>query len=573
LQSSFSGIQEVRKMVKGLSVKTKFLGLLFIIGLSIFLFSASASPRQESKHEFHISTFFSHGQGIAFTTNDSEWLGAYSANTRVNDINNDGIDDLVIGGHQLRIFFGHSGAWTNHSVNEADAIIDLDVTNQLTNPVGVGDVNNDGFPDFLTGAFWGGDDDNDTVHLIFGRSTSDWGVSQTITEADAEFVGLGALGHGMDGVGDINQDGFDDFVITSEFQDKVFLIFGRPTEKWNKTSPVDQVANASFVGALENEGETLGANAAGIGDVNDDGYNDFILARFPFVREATRGGPIRETIVIFGRPAQDWQMNANISTVANFTLRFPSEQWVPNLFMGRWMSGVGDVNNDNIDDFIIGAYYDDATYSESANPGQAYLLLGRSNDQWPATSAVVSVSDYASASFIGTSDDDYAGYSVSGGGDINNDGFNDLLIGANFGGDPDSPGEAHAIYGRPTDQWVTEQSLTDADLTISGGLFSNACPPGNPFSCLDYGMTNGRFATTVTSVGDINNDGFDDFTIGAAWVHEAKGEIYLIFGADSYSDLTSPVEPSTTPSVPGFEIGLSFLITIATALYIRKRRE
>ncbi|MFW9777827.1 MAG: VCBS repeat-containing protein [Candidatus Heimdallarchaeota archaeon] len=523
-------------------------------------------PWQEPEQGFHISTFFSHGQGIAFTTNNSEWLGAYSANTRVNDINNDGIDDLVIGGNQLRIFFGHSGAWTNHSVYDADVVIDLAVTNQLSNPVGVGDVNNDGFLDFLTAAYWGGDDPNDTVHLILGRSTSNWGISQTITEANAEFVGRGFLGHGMDGVGDINQDGYDDFVITSEWQDKAYLVFGRPTGQWKKTSPIDQVANASFIGAVEDEGEVLGANAAGIGDVNDDGYNDFIIARFPFIREGTREGSIRESIVIFGRPAQNWQMNANISTVANFTLRFPSEHWLPNLFMGRWMAGAGDVNNDNIDDFIIGAYYDDHT---NTNTGQAFLLLGRSTDQWPAASSVVSVSDYASASFIGTSRNEYAGYSVSGAGDINNDGYDDLLIGANFGQDPDSIGKAYAVFGRPTAQWVEDQSLTEADLTIAGGLISNACPPDYA-NCWDYGMTNGRFATTVTSVGDINNDGFDDFTISASWVNEAKGEIYLIFGADSYSDLTTT---TTVASTPGYEIALAFSLAIIITIYARKRRK
>jgi hypothetical protein len=87
---------------------------------------------------------------------------------------------------------------------------------------------------------------------------------------------------------------------------------------------------------------------------------------------------------------------------------------------GFAISGVGDVNDDGYDDFIIGAYGND---DGDDNAGQTYLILGKSSG-W---SMDTDLSD-ADASFIGVDNQDSSGVSVSGAGDVNGDGYDDFII-------------------------------------------------------------------------------------------------------------------------------------------------
>ena len=80
---------------------------------------------------------------------------------------------------------------------------------------------------------------------------------------------------------------------------------------------------------------------------------------------------------------------------------------------GHSVSGAGDVNNDGFDDLIVGAYYNDAG---GYRAGRAYVFSGQTGDTlW---------------TFTGEVETDWFGYSVSGAGDVNNDGFDDLIVGA-----------------------------------------------------------------------------------------------------------------------------------------------
>ena len=240
-----------------------------------------------------INSMISQGTAVAFSTDQIEWLGAYSSNTRVTDINNDAIDDLFIGGNKMRIFFGHAGEWSNHTVDEADAtLINDESGNQIGNQVGVGDVNNDGFPDVLMASAWTPVNptaflsERSKAYLFFGGDPNDWLVDTPISNADVTFIAEANgdfMGHGMDGVGDVNQDGYDDFVITSEFNDqaytdagKAYLVLGRATTAWNTSINIAEAASASFLGTETNG--WLGSNAAGVGDVNNDGFDDFLIS-------------------------------------------------------------------------------------------------------------------------------------------------------------------------------------------------------------------------------------------------------------------------------------------------------
>ena len=500
--------------------------ILIVVPSSLLLYPSTGLIQSYEGIDISISDILSPSKGIIITTTRTEWLGVKQAGAHAIDINNEDIDDLFIGGDEMRIFFGHTGVWSNHTVEEADAtIIDSASTMQISNPVGVGDVNKDGFTDVIMASLWDlslGRVNTSTMakaYLFFGGSNSDWTVGTPVGNADATFnaekVG-DYMGHGTDGVGDCNNDGYDDIVITSEFNDqagnnagKAYLILGRPSNGWNKTTNITEAASGSFLGSTV--GSTLGVNAAGVGDVNNDGFDDFLLSAFY--------GQTKERIIylIFGRTSDRWQKNVPIEDVANVTILISTEDEHGG-YAGRYMSGLGDVNKDGLDDFAFGAYKDNEGGSQA---GQVFVFFGRNTTHWPSTPTTVFAADYANASFIGESINDNAGFSVSGAGDINGDGYNDILIGA---ADESNKGKAYVIFGR-THGWVMDRSLSQANL-----IFRNYDPydPG------------GFFAFDVSGLGDINEDGYADFSISAPFADNFNGIIFVIFGNTSW--------PTSTPS-------------------------
>jgi hypothetical protein len=288
------------------------------------------------------------------------------------------------------------------------------------------------------------------AYLFFGGNNSEWIVGTPVTNADVTFIAEkfgDYMGHGMDGVGDCNNDGYDDIVITSEFNDqagsdtgKAYLILGRSSNEWNKTTNITDAASASFLG--NSSMLNLGVNAAGVGDANNDGFDDFLIS--------AHKNPGRIIYLIFGRSSDKWHKNVPIEDAANITFLISTENSHGG-YAGRYLSGLGDVNNDGLDDFAFGAYNDN---EGGTHAGQVFLYFGRNANQWPSTPTTVYASDYANASFLGGISDENAGFSVSGAGDINGDGYDDILIGATG-----SKAKACVIFGR-ANGWVMDQSLS-----------------------------------------------------------------------------------------------------------------
>jgi hypothetical protein len=509
--------------------------ILMVLPSSLLLYPSTGLILSNEGIDIRISDILSQGKGIIITTTRAEWLGAKMSGAHAIDINNDTIDDLFIGGDEMRIFFGHTGGWSNHTVEEADAtIINNASTIQISNPVGVGDVNNDSFPDVLMASAWDLSEGfiNRSfiakVYLFFGGNSSDWIVGTSVSNADATFMAEKVgdyMGHGMDGVGDCNGDGYDDIIITSEFNDqtgynagKAYLILGRPSNSWDKVANITDAASASFLG---NSGmRWLGVTAAGAGDVNNDGFDDFLLP--------ANKDPGRIIYLIFGRSTDKWQKNVPIEDAANITILISTEGDHGG-YAGRYMSGLGDVNKDGLDDFAFGACRDNEGGSQA---GQVFVFFGRNATQWPSTPTTVYASDYANASFLGESIGDNAGFSVSGAGDINGDGHDDILIGAANGGTT-FKGKAYVIFG-PANRWIMDQSLSRANLTFIGDY--------------PYDLTGGNsfFAFDVSGIGDINNDSYADFSISAPFLDNKKGMIFVVFGSTSWPPPTTSTTTSTT---------------------------
>ncbi len=394
---------------------------------------------------------------------------------------------------------GASASFWGEALNDAAA----------TDVSAAGDVNGDGYADFLIAAP-GNDEsaaDAGQVYLFLGKDAG-WVQDLSLSAADASFLGeqaSDAAGSSVAGVGDVNGDGFDDFLIGAPSNGEAgagagqaYLIFGRASG-WARDVSLS-TADASFWG--ENLGDSAGFDVAPAGDVNGDGLADFLIAA------PTYGGSAGKVYLILGKTS-GWAMDTSL---ANADASFIGEN--AGDLAGQSVAGVGDVNGDGLDDFLIGAWKNSDAFSGA---GKVYLILGKTSG-WERNVSLAN----ADASFLGATQDEAAGLPVAGAGDVNGDGFDDLLIGATGYGDgvtvPEGAGRIYLVLGKATG-WGVNQSLA----AVAAGSYVGE----------DFWDTAG---SALAGGGDVNGDGLDDFLIGAPenWeADEGAGQAYLILGKTS----------------------------------------
>lgn len=190
---------------------------------------------------------------------------------------------------------------------------------------------------------------------------------------------------------------------------------------------------------------------------------------------------------------------------------------------GHSVSSAGDINDDGIDDLLIGAYGNDGGGNSA---GAAYIVFGANNLLPP--NGIIRLDSVASGSggfkIVGEHNIDLAGFSVSGAGDVNDDGISDIIIGA-YGQDAGgaSAGAAYVVYGQANMAPVDGELLL-SDIANGSGGFKLVGEAANDYA-----------GQIVTDLGDINDDGFDDVALGA-YAHDAgkgnNGASYVIYGAD-----------------------------------------
>jgi len=462
-------------------------------------------------------------------------------NTIGSDFNGDGIHDFIVGAQSnddggsnnegaAYVFFGSttlSGTKDLGRGQSADfTILGKAAADQLGSSVtAAGDVNGDGIDDILVGALFndeGGTDDEGAAYLFFGATDlSGTKALAGADSADVTFLGKAAndyLGIVISGAGDVNGDGFDDLLISGRNNDDganpnagaAYIFFGASDLSGTKALGLGASADVTFLGKAAND--LFGVSVSGAGDINGDGFDDVIIGAQDNDDGATGNGGA--AYVFFGSATMSGTKDTGN---ADEDVRFLGKATGDKL--GSSVAGVGDVNGDGFDDVMVGAQLNND--GGSNDEGAAYIFFGSAN--------ISGTKDTGNADedvrFLGKAATDSLGQTVGVAGDVNDDGYNDIIVGAyrNNDGGSNNEGAAYIFFGSSTLSGTKDLGgTTSADITVLG-----------------KGTADGLGKRAV-GVGDLNADGIADILVGAYANNEGvgndnAGSAYVIFGSSTLS--------------------------------------
>jgi len=388
-----------------------------------------------------------------------------------------------------------------------------------------GDINGDGFDDLIIGAPYAtttGGAFAGTSYVVFG---SDQGLSNPlelsglngsngfVVNGESTFDGSG---FSVGAAGDINGDGIDDLIIgapdaspVESYSGASYVVFGSK-KAWTSSLNLSSLDGSDgFAINGVSDYDSSGTSVSAAGDINHDGIDDLIIGA-PYSNGGAGSG-----YVVFGND-QGWGSELNLSGL-NGTNGFVINGVNEYDSLGMSVSEAGDINGDGIDDLIIGA--PDAG-TPGAYSGATYVVFG-SEQAWAGSLNLSNLDGSNGFAIYGVDNLDSLGTSVSYAGDINVDGFADLIIGALLA-DPNGTdsGASYVVFG--SDQTWTS-SLNLSGLNGSNGFVINGVGAGD------------KSGTSVSAAGDINVDGFDDFIIGSPFADPNgadSGASYVVFGKD-----------------------------------------
>jgi hypothetical protein len=436
------------------------------------------------------------------------WVGPKSAPVdnsfgSVLDVNLDGFADVVAAAS-----YGHSGGRVylymgSKSGLVVDPPVELDSRDGLVANFGralanAGDVNGDGFPDLIIGSPGAKDpagrNNVGRAYLFFGSATG------LVTDHAQELDGLDGTNtnfpSAIAGVGDVNGDGYADVVAgVMNAPDKTitagvgraYLYFGGPNgldttapKPLDLPDPHQPTVSSYFGGAV-----------SGAGDVNGDGYADFIVGAAGATNGAGVAGVGRAFVFLGSADGVDPKL----------AILLEGQDGTPADF-GAAVAGAGDVNGDGYTDVLVGDY--NAKNAAGSDVGRAYLFLGGKSGVVTANPTVLDGRDGAFSQFGGV---------LASAGDLNGDGFSDVIVGARAANDA----AGHPFAGRAYIYFGTSQGLDATPRLLDGRDGGGA-----------------DFGSAAAGAGDVNGDGTPDVLIGAPNANDATGvqgvgRVYLFY--------------------------------------------
>jgi hypothetical protein len=404
------------------------------------------------------------------------------------DVNGDGYGDVIVGAYRYdngqtdegraHVYHGSaaglsaSASWTAEG-DQAHARFGWAVAT-------AGDVNGDGYNDVIVGAirYDNGETDEGRAYVYHGSAVGLSASANWTAEGDQ---GGAYFGNSVATAGDVNGDGYSDVIVGASSYDNGQSREGRAYVYHGSAAGLS--ASANWTAESDQVNAYFGESVATAGDVDGDGYSDVIVGAMGY--DNGQGGE--------GRAYVYHGSAAGLSRAADWTAESDQAS-----YFGSSVATAGDVNGDGFSDVIVGTYlYDNGQTDE----GRAYVYHG--------SAAGLS----SAASWTAEGNQDYAsfGYSVSTAGDVNGDGFSDVVVGAYHyrNGEPNE-GRAYVYHGSAAGlsaaaNWTAESNQTDA-----------------------------FFGYSVSTAGDVNGDGYSDVIVGAPSYSNGQtfeGRAYVYHGS------------------------------------------
>ncbi|WP_210116130.1 malectin domain-containing carbohydrate-binding protein [Hymenobacter wooponensis] len=415
------------------------------------------------------------------------------------DVNGDGYGDVIVGAYAQNLAYVYYGSRTGITTN---------ASSRLNNPGGgnfgfsvssAGDLNGDGYSDVIVGAPVEG-----RSYIYYGSRT---GLTGRVGTTLVGEIGSTSFGFSVARAGDVNRDGLSDVVVGAEAynrgQGRAYVFYGTRTG-------LGTTVAASSAG-LVLTGETIfsgfGYSVAGAGDVNRDGYDDIVVGAYAY------NGFQGRAYLFMGS-------STGTSPTAGSTLT--GQAALTNF--GASVAGAGDVNGDGYADVLIGAA------ANQLEQRRAYLYYG-SSQGLPTTPGTTLTPDLSQTEQFGNI--------VGGAGDINRDGFGDFIVGASQA----NAGQVYVYYGRSAGLPATV-AASEAGTRLTAN-------PGD-----------GHYGNGVAGAGDVNGDGYSDVVVGARGINYMAdwGTIYVYAG--SASPPPAPLLTSLAPQRNAIAAPRSTAVTV-----------